>query len=85
MSVVEVIYLVAALLWIFVVVAALCIGGHYMLKLRARRRRMNGLIDGVRLFIDRAIGPYRAIAGGSAVILQRLVGGFASDERGRIS
>ncbi|ORW63812.1 hypothetical protein [Mycolicibacter senuensis] len=85
MTVVELIYLVAALLWIFVVVAALCVGGHYLLKLRARRRRVNGLIDGVRLFIAGAVGPYRAVAAGSAAILQRLVGGFAADDRGRIS
>lgn len=74
MTVVEVIYLVAATLWIFVVTAALCIGGHYLLKLRARRRRMTGLIDGVRLSVERAIRPYRAMAVGSATIFRRLVG-----------
>lgn len=84
MTVVEVIYLVAALLWIFMVAAALCVGGYYMLKLRAKRRRMNGLIEGVRLFIAGAMGPYRAVAGGSAAILQRLVGGFVLGDRGRI-
>lgn len=72
MTVVEVIYLVAATLWIFVVVAALCIGGHYMLKLRARRRRMTGLIDSVRLSVERVIGPYRAVAAGGAALLHRL-------------
>lgn len=81
MAVVEVIYVVAATLWIFVVLAALCIGGHYALRLRAKRRRMNGWIDSVRLSIDRAVGPYRAVAGGSAALLQRLVGGLGPDVR----
>lgn len=74
MAVIELIYLVAATLWIFVVVAALCIGGRYMLKLRARRCRMNRLIDGVRVSLEGAVAPYRALAGGGAAILQRLVG-----------
>ncbi|MEZ0384503.1 hypothetical protein [Mycobacterium sp. pW045] len=85
MTVVEAIYLLAALLWIFVVVVAGCIGGHYMLKLRARRRRVNGWIDGVRVFVEGAIGPYRAVAGGGAAMLRRLAGEFASDDRSRIS
>jgi hypothetical protein len=62
MVVVEVIYVVAATLWIVVVSAAVCIGGRYFLKLRARRRRINRLIGGIRLSIERAIGPYRAVA-----------------------
>lgn len=85
MAVVQVIYLVAAMLWIIVVVAALCIGGHYMLKLRARRRRMKGLIDSVRLSVERAVGPYRAVAGGSVVLLQRLVDGLGPDVRAALS
>lgn len=85
MTVVELIYLVAALLWIFVVVAALCVGGRYMLRLRARRRRMNGLIDSVRLSVDRVIAPYRVVAAGSAALIQRLVGGFVADDPGRTS
>ncbi|WP_409428636.1 hypothetical protein [Mycobacterium sp. SMC-11] len=76
MSVVEVIYLVAAMLWIVIVVAAACIGGHYMVKLRARRRRVTGLIDTVRLPIERIIGPYRALAAGGAAVLQRVVSGI---------
>lgn len=40
MTVIETIYLVAAALWILVVVAALVTGGRYLLKLRARRRRV---------------------------------------------
>lgn len=59
MSVVEAIYLVAAVLWIVVVVAAACVGGHYLVKLRARRRQVTGLIDTVRLSIEHAISPYR--------------------------
>lgn len=85
MAVVEVIYLVAATLWIFVVLAALCIGGHYMLRLRAKRRRINGWIDGVRLSIERAVGPYRAVAGGSAALLQRLVDGLGPGVRTALS
>jgi hypothetical protein len=45
MAAVEVIYLVAATLWIGVVVAALCIGIRLVLKFRARRRRMNRFLD----------------------------------------
>lgn len=71
MSVVEAIYLVAALLWIVVVVAAACIGGHYLVKLRARRRQVTGLIDTVRLSIERVISPYRAVATGGTAALQR--------------
>ncbi|MEB3021181.1 hypothetical protein [[Mycobacterium] crassicus] len=81
MTVVEVIYVVAATLWILVVVAAACVGGRYLLKLRARRRRINGLIDNMRLSLERAIGPYRAVAGGFAALLQRLVDGLGPDAR----
>lgn len=45
MAAVEVIYLVAATLWIGVVVAALCIGIRLVLKFRARRRRVNRFLD----------------------------------------
>jgi Flp pilus assembly protein TadB len=45
MAAVEVIYLLAASLWIGVVVAALCIGVRMVVKFRARRRRMNRLLD----------------------------------------
>ncbi|WP_206430398.1 hypothetical protein [Mycobacterium sp. P7213] len=75
MSVVEAIYLVAAVLWIVVVVAAACVGGHYLVKLRARRRQVTGLIDTVRLSIERAISPYRAVAAVGAAVLQRAVAG----------
>lgn len=85
MAVVEVIYLVAATLWIFVVVAALYIGGRYLLKLRARRRRMNRLIDNMRLSIERAVGPCRAVAGGGAALLQRLVDGPGPEVRTALS
>lgn len=79
MAAVEVIYLVAATLWILVVVAALCVGGHYLLKLRARRRRVTGLIASVRLSVERAVGPCWAVAAGGAAIVQRVVGGFGPD------
>lgn len=49
MVVVEVIYLVAAALWILVVLAALAIGCYVMVKTRKSRRRMNRLFDVVRL------------------------------------
>lgn len=48
-SVVEMIYLVAATLWIVVVVTVACVGVRVMLKIRARRRRMNQLLAVVRL------------------------------------
>lgn len=38
------VFLVAAILWIVVVVAAVCVGVRILLKLRARRRRVNQLI-----------------------------------------
>lgn len=43
------IYLVAATLWIVVVLAALGIGARVVLKMRARRRRMNQILALVRL------------------------------------
>ncbi|BCI54676.1 hypothetical protein NIIDNTM18_39540 [Mycolicibacterium litorale] len=49
MAVVEMIYLVAAILWIVVVVAAVGIGVRIGLRMRARRRRMNQLLAVVRL------------------------------------
>jgi hypothetical protein len=48
MAVFEVICTVAATLWICVVVAALGIGYRIMAKLRARRRRINRLLDAFR-------------------------------------
>lgn len=78
MSVVEAIYLVAAVLWIVVVVAAACVGGHYLVKLRARRRQVTGLMDTVRLSVERVIGPYRAVAVGGAAALQWVVVGFGA-------
>ncbi|WP_197376659.1 hypothetical protein [Mycolicibacterium baixiangningiae] len=44
MAAVETVFLVAAILWIVVVVAAVCVGVRVMLKLRARRRRVNHLL-----------------------------------------
>ncbi|ORV53795.1 hypothetical protein AWC02_01530 [Mycolicibacter engbaekii] len=73
MSVVEAIYLVAAVLWILVVVTAACVAGHYLVKLRARRRQVTGLFDAVRLSIERATHPYRAVAAGGAAVVQRVV------------
>lgn len=52
MAVVEVIYVVAASLWILVVLVALGIGCRFMVKFRKRRRRMNGLFDVVRVPIQ---------------------------------
>lgn len=76
MAVVEAIYLVAATLWILVVTAAVLLGGRYFLKLRARRRRINRLVGGVRLSLERAMGPYRAVARPVlAVSRGRVVGG----------
>lgn len=49
MTAVEMIYLVAATLWIVVVLAALGIGARVVLKMRARRRRMNQILALVRL------------------------------------
>lgn len=72
MAAFEVIYLVAATSWILVVTTALCIGVRCMVKLRHRRRRMNRLIDGVRLPIQ--IGAAAVATAGTAVgVLQRLI------------
>ena len=43
------VYLVAATLWIVVVLAAVGVGVRVALKVRARRRRMNQLLAVVRL------------------------------------
>lgn len=45
----ELVYLVAAILWIVVVTVAVVVGVRVMLKVRARRRRMNRLLSLVRL------------------------------------
>jgi predicted nucleic acid-binding protein len=49
MTAVEVIYLVAAILWIGVVIGALAVGIHVALKLRAKRRRINRILAVVRI------------------------------------
>lgn len=49
MTAVDVIVLVAALLWIGVVTAALVVGIRVTLKLRARRRRLDRLVYLLRL------------------------------------
>ncbi|TPG35928.1 hypothetical protein [Mycolicibacterium hodleri] len=49
MAAVEVIYLLAAILWIGVVLSALCLGLRFMLKWRAKRRRINRMLGLVNL------------------------------------
>jgi len=49
MAAFEVIYVLAATLWILTVVAALCIGVRFMAEFRRRQRRMNRLLDVVRV------------------------------------
>lgn len=83
MTVVELIYLVAALLWIVVVATALGVAGHYLLKIRARRRRINGLIEGARMSVEHALAPYRAVAVVSVTLLHKLVGAAVADAPGR--
>ena len=85
MTVIEVIYLVAATLWILVVVGAVAVGGRYLLKLRARRRRVTRLLDSVRLSAERVTGPYRAIAGGSVTLFQRWAGASGPARRPALS
>ncbi|MBO0679499.1 hypothetical protein JRC04_18715 [Mycolicibacterium sp. S2-37] len=48
----EVVYLVAATLWIVVVLGALCFAGWIALKLRAKRRRVHQFFDAVRLPVE---------------------------------
>ena len=49
MAAVDVILVVAALLWIFVVMAALGFGCVAMVRVRKRRRAMNQFFDAVRI------------------------------------
>lgn len=49
MTALELVYLVAATLWIVVVTVAVIVGVRIMLKVRARRRRVNQLFGLVRL------------------------------------
>ncbi|MEZ0051603.1 hypothetical protein ABIA30_002611 [Mycobacterium sp. MAA66] len=49
MAAFEVVYVVAASLWIFVVLAAVGIGCRFMVKFRKRRRRMNLLFEVARV------------------------------------
>jgi hypothetical protein len=88
MAAVEVIYLVAATLWIGVVVAALSIGVRLVLKFRARRRRMNRFIDIVWIPVllctgqgqrrRSRFGRPRAVRGQPAV---RAISSFFSESR----
>lgn len=48
MPTVEVIYLIAAVLWIGVVLGALAVGIYVACRLRARRRRLTRILDVVR-------------------------------------
>lgn len=91
MAAVEVIYVVAASLWILVVLAALVIGCHFMVKFRMRRRRMNRLFDAVRvpiqfgaqgvLLLRRCEGAGRSVA----LRLPMLISGLRSDGRAALS
>lgn len=82
MAVVEVIYVVAATLWIVAVVAALCIGCLVITKYRKRRRRMTRLFDVVRMPLEigsRGVALLRAEAlSRAAVELPRLVNELGS-------
>ncbi|MCW2512020.1 MAG: hypothetical protein JWR11_1062 [Mycobacterium sp.] len=49
MAAVDVIYLLAAILWIGVVLAALAVGIRVAVKFRARRRRINRVLAAVRM------------------------------------
>jgi hypothetical protein len=49
MAAVEVIYLLAAVLWIGAALTALCLGCLVVVKFRARRRRINRLLDALRM------------------------------------
>lgn len=87
MTAFEVILVVAASLWIFVVLAALGMGCHFMVKLRKRRRRMKRLFDVVRvpfqfgtqgvLLLRRCEGAGRTVA----LQLPMLISGLRSDRR----
>jgi hypothetical protein len=62
---VEVIYVVAATLWIFVVLSAVCIGCRLIMKIRARRRRMTRLL--------RVARPYAVTAGNRTAVGLRML------------
>jgi hypothetical protein len=72
MAAVEVIYLLAASLWIGVVVAALCIGIRLMMKFRAKRRRMNRILDAVRF-------PLRLCTLRGSASVGQLLSGFVAE------
>jgi len=59
MTAVDVIVLVAAILWILVVVAAVVVGIRVTLKLRARRRRLDRVLDLLRLSACYGLPPSR--------------------------
>lgn len=71
-TVIEVIYVVAATLWILVVAAALSVGIRCAVKLHRRRRRLNRLIEDVLLRLGIG-GAAVSAAGRTAVVLQRLL------------
>jgi len=85
---VDVIYVVAATLWILVVLTAVAIGCRLIVKIRARRRRMRRLFGVVRVprqlgrrigvllrSCDRAGRPYALATGKNAALrLHALLG-----------
>lgn len=95
MVAVEVICVVAASLWIFVVLAALGIGCYLVMKFRKKRRRMSRLFDVVRVPIqfgtqgvlllrrcESAGRTYGAMASDRiAPLLQLLISELRSDRR----
>jgi hypothetical protein len=84
MAAIEVIYLVAATLWIGVVLAALCIGIRLVVKFRARRRRVNRLIDIVRIPVLLCTGQpqrRRPRRGARGQPVTRIIGSLFSESR----
>ena len=77
MDAVETIYLLAASLWIVVVLGALCVGIRLALKVRARRRRVNRLLDATFLALGLARSGRRP---GTAVPFARLLPEFVRPE-----
>jgi hypothetical protein len=83
MAVVEMIYVVAAVLWIAVVVTTVCVAGWLLLKVRARRRQVHRLLGvlalplGVHRAAERVMrayrpAPSRLLSSSRALVLRRI-------------
>lgn len=83
MAVVEVIYAVAATLWIVVVMAALCVSFVVIAKYRKRRRRVNRLLHAMRMPVAGATALSKVVVELPRMLIEFSDGGTARSSASR--